>query len=70
MRTRTGRGKEGKRGAVGLLVELFRLYGNGDLTEETPLMSFRGKDGWEVWSRGPATQRLRDGIESPGERWR
>ena len=48
VRTRAGRGKEGERGAVGLLVELFRLYGNGDLTEEAPLMSFRGKDGWEV----------------------
>ena len=51
MRTRTGREKEGERGAVGLLVELFRLYGNGDLTKEAPLVSFRGSDGWEVWSR-------------------
>ena len=51
-------------------MELFRLYGNGDLTEEAPLMSFRGKDGWEVWSRGRATQCLRDGIASVGERWR
>ena len=70
VRPRTGRGKNGERGAVGLLVELFRLYGNGDLTEEAPLMSFRGKDGWEVWSRGRATQCLRDGIASVGERWR
>ena len=51
-------------------MKLFRLYGNGDLTEEAPLMSFRGKDGWEVWSRGRATQCLRDGIASIGERWR
>ena len=29
-----------------------------------------GRDGWEVWSRGRATQRLRDGIASVGERWR
>ena len=51
-------------------MELFRLYGNGDLPEEAPLMSFRGKEGWEVWSRGRATQCLRDGIASVGERWR
>ena len=37
VRTRAGRGGERGRGAVGLLVELFRLYGNGDLTEEAPL---------------------------------
>ena len=70
VRARTWRGKEGERGAVGLLVEQFRLYGNGDLTAETPLMSFRGKDGWEVLSRGRATQCLRDGIASVEERWR
>ena len=33
-------------------------------------MSFRGKDGWEVWSRGRATPWLRDDIASVGERWR
>ena len=51
-------------------MELFRLYGNGDLTEEARLMSFRGKDGWKVRSRGRATQCLRDGMASVGERWR
>ena len=51
-------------------MELLRLHGNGDLTEEAPLMPFRGKDGWEVWSRGRATQCSRDGIPSVGERWR
>ena len=30
-------------------MELFRLYGNGDSTEEAPLMPFREKDGWQVW---------------------
>ena len=70
VRTRTGRGTEGERVAVGLLVELFRLYGNGDLMEEAPLISFRGKDGWKVWSKGRAIQCLRDGIASVKERWR
>ena len=51
-------------------MELFRLYDHGDLTEEAPLIPFRAKDGWEVWSRGRATQCLRDGIASVGERWR
>ena len=69
VRPRTGRGRKGEGGAVGLLVELFRLYGNGNLTEEAPFMPIRGKDGWEVWSRGRATQCLRDGIASVGERW-
>ena len=69
VRTRTGRVEEGERGAEGLLVELFRLYGNGDLTEEAPLMSFRGNDGWEVWSRGRANQCFRDGTASVGQRW-
>ena len=31
-------------------------------------MSYRGRDGWEVWGR--ATQCLRQGIASVGERWR
>ena len=43
MRTRLGRGGGGERGAVGLLMDLFRSNGNGDLTEEAPLMSFRGR---------------------------
>ena len=30
VRTRTGQGGERERGAVGLFVELFRMYGNGD----------------------------------------
>ena len=47
VRTRTGWGKEGERGAAGLLVELLRLYGNGDFTGEAPLMPFRGRDSWE-----------------------
>ena len=51
-------------------MKLFRWYDNGDLTEEAPLMSFRGKDSWEVWSRGRAIQCLRDGIASVGGRWR
>ena len=51
-------------------MELFRLYGNGDLTEEAPLMSFRGKGGWEIWSRGRATKCLRDGTASVAKRWR
>ena len=41
VRTRTGRGRRGKTGAVRLLVELVRLYGNGNLTEKAPLISFR-----------------------------
>ena len=50
-----------------LLVELFRLYNNVDLTEKGPLMSYRGKEGWEVWARRLETQCLRDGIASTRE---
>ena len=73
VRTRTGRGQEGEKGEVGLLVELFRLYGNRGLTEESPLMSFRGFRGNESWlvsSRGRANQCSRDVIGSVGKRWR
>ena len=46
------------------------MYNNEDLTEEAPLMSYRRNDGWEVWSRGRATQCLREGIASVGGGWR
>ena len=36
VRTRTGRGWGEEGGAVRVLVELFKLYNNGDLTEEGP----------------------------------
>ena len=51
-------------------MELSWLYNNGDLTEEAPLMSDGGNDGWDVWSRARATLCLREGIASVGERWR
>ena len=55
---------------MGLLVELFRMYNDGELTGEAPLMSYRGTDGWRVWSRGKATQCFRKGLASGGRRWR
>ena len=55
---------------MGLLLELIWLYDNGDMTEEALLISYRAKDGWEVRSRGRATQCLGDGITSVGDRWR
>ena len=44
MRTRTGCrwGEEGE--AVGVLVELLRMYTIGELTEEALLMSYRGRE--------------------------
>ena len=66
--TKTERGGEGERGAVGLLLELFWLYGNGNVTEEAPLMTCGGKGDWEDSSRGRAPQCLRDGIASVGEK--
>jgi len=70
VRTRTGLGGEGKGGAVGLLVELFGMYNDGELTGEAPLMSYRGTEGWRVWGRGQATRCLRDGIANVGRKWR
>ena len=42
VRTRTGRGGEDEGEAVGLLVELFSMYNDGEWTGEAPLMSCRG----------------------------
>ena len=48
VRTRTGRGGEDEGEAVGLLVELFSMYNDGESTGEAPLMSYRGTEGWRV----------------------
>ena len=56
--------------AVGLLVEVFSMYNSEELTEEAPLMAYRGREGWRVWSRGQANQCLRSGIADAGGRWR
>ena len=70
VRTRSGLGGGEEGGAVGLLVELFKMYKGSALTGEAPLMSYRGTDGWGVWSRGRATKCLRKGIARVGERWK
>ena len=49
-RTRRGCGEEG--GAVGLLAKFSGVYNNGELMEKAPVMSYRGRDGWEVHPTG------------------
>ena len=51
---------------MGQLVELFSMCNSEELRGETPLMAFRGREGWRVWSRGQATQCLRSGIADVG----
>ena len=46
IRTEVGREEEG--GAVGLLVEIFSVYIDGELTGEAHLTSYQGKEGWRV----------------------
>ena len=68
VRTRSGLGGGEDVGAVVRLVELFRMYNDGELAGEAPLMSYRGSDGWRVWSRGKGTWCLKKGFASVGKR--
>ena len=70
VRTRKVWGVGEDAGVVGLLVELFSMYGSEELTGEAPLMAYRAVEGWRVWSRGQATQCLRSGIADVGGKWR
>lgn len=44
------------------------MFNIGYLTEGEPLM-YHGRGGWRVWSRGTATQYMRNGIASVRRKW-
>ena len=56
---------------VDLLVERFDYYGASiPGRENAPLMAYRSRAEWSVWTRGQATYCLRNGLEKVGEKWR